>query len=321
MPTSNTYIVDLRDIVRSLVTELGDPDEIWLFGSRAQETGSKRSDVDILVVDTRMRYNINKLLKWRNESNDRQPLDIFLSRDGCHADSVVNGSALKHESGLASLLGARLLWRFGELVDDVEAPWIQEFIKGITYAMTVVPTDFLTTLRQLPVELSAMGLPNTLLGIDWGAIAISCADIAERLVDAVGRMGRRAPNIHPGTIRIENEYDAQNLLFLAIRPWLTDLELQPFVVRYAGQSKSADLAAAKSALVFEVKYVSNASEAAAVTKQLAGLSDIYQLNPGIKALLFIIIVKSYKKWDKCKIDSDHTDISKNPVIVTRTIFI
>lgn len=136
MPTSYTYIVDLRDIVCSLVTELGDPNEIWLFGSRVQETGSKRSDVDILVVDTSMRYNINKLLKWRDESEDRQPLDIFLSRDGRHAESVVNGSALRDENGLASLLGARLLWRFGELVDDAEVPWIQEFIKGIAYAMT-----------------------------------------------------------------------------------------------------------------------------------------------------------------------------------------
>src|SRR5258708_38006285 len=109
MPSS-TYFTDLRDLVRDLVTDLAQPEAVWLFGSRAQQTGSRRSDVDVLLVDRQGGLKLADLVAWRDGHEDRAPLDLFLSRDGLIADSAVNGSLLRHATDLPGLLGAKLPW-------------------------------------------------------------------------------------------------------------------------------------------------------------------------------------------------------------------
>jgi hypothetical protein len=185
--------------------------------------------------------------------------------------------------------------------------------------MTIVPTDFVTTLQRMPEELARLGLPDTLLGTDWGSIARSCADILAAAADACSRLLTRAPTLNRDTATLRNEYDAQNLFYLALRPWLRDTELNPFVIRYGGQEKSADLAAARSALIIEVKFVSDASSAAAVVKQLAGLSDLYKQPSHVKAVIFAIVLKPAVAWDAVSIDSTYTNLAQVPVVLTRTI--
>ena len=112
---------------------------------------------------------------------------------------------------------------------------------------------------------------------------------------------------------------SQNLFFLALRPRIPDMELSPFQIRYAGQSKYADLAGARSSLVIEVKYVKDASSAPSVTKQLPGLADLYSQQPLAKAILFIIVVAHGAEWDSVKIDRGHSNLGRLPVILTRSI--
>ena len=321
MPEAATYIVDLRDVIRSLVTELPEPLEIWFFGSRAQRTGSKRSDVDLLIVDPDASLSSAAVVEWLGADDEqRSPLDIFLSRDQRIADSVVNGSVLKSTTAVADMVGGVRLWsRDTGLVEDSTLPWIQEFRRGVMFQKTIIPTDFSSTLQQLPSELARMGLPDTLMGTDWGTVARRCADILAASVDATNRLLTRAPTLNRSTTRLENEYDAQNLFFLALRPWIRDLELNPFQIRYAGQGKFADLAGAGSRLIIEVKYVSDASSAAAVIKQLGGLGDIYSEAARSKAIVFAIIVADFEGWDGVKIDHDFTRLASVPVILTRSI--
>jgi hypothetical protein len=302
MPEATTYLVDLRDVLRALVTELPQPLEIWFFGSRAQRTGSKRSDVDLLIVDPDAALSTADLMEWLlRDDEQRSPLDIFLSRDQRTADSVVNGSLLKSETTVAEMVGGVLVWsRETGLVEDPTLPWVQEFRRGITFQRTIVPTDFSSTLRQLPAELNRMGLPDTLLGTDWGTVAQRCADILAAAADATKCLLVRAPTLNRKTTRLRNEYDAQNLFFLALRPWIRDVELSPFQIRYANQEKYADLGAAGSRLVIEVKFVTDAGSAAAVIKQLAGLGEFYSQPSRVRAVVFVIVVANFESWDNAK---------------------
>ena len=323
MPESTTYLIDLRDIVRSITTDLPQPSEIWLFGSRAQRTGSKRSDVDLLLVDPDAALSVVAVSDWLgDDAENRAPLDVFISRDMRTADSVVNGSTLRSESSVAEMVGAILLWRRNTgLIEDAALPWVQEFRSGISFQKTIIPTDFSSTLQQLPGELARMGLPDTLLGTDWGTVARRCADILVAAVDARNRLVSRAPTLNHASTRIRSEYDAQNLFFLALRPWIHDLELNPFQTRYGGQEKYADLAGAGSRLVIEVKYVSDASSASAVVKQLSGLTEFYSQPVHAMAIVFAVVVVNFATWDSVKIDGDHTNVAKTPVILTRSILI
>jgi hypothetical protein len=236
MPEARTYLIDLRDVLRALVTELPNPLEIWFFGSRAQRSGSKRSDVDLLIVDPDASLNTAVLMEWlMADEEQRSPLDIFLTRDHRTADSIVNGSALRSSTtAVAEMVGGLLLWsRDTGLVEDATIPWVQEFRLGITYKKTLiqVPADFSSALQLLPKELARMGLPYTLLGTDWGTVAMRCADILAAAVDATNRLLLRAPTLNRTTTHLSDEYDAQNLFFLALRPWISDIELSPFQVR------------------------------------------------------------------------------------------
>jgi len=257
---------------------------------------------------------------WRRADDEREPLDLFLSRDGRIADSVVNGSLLKAEISLPDLLGAHLLWRDQEgLALEADIPWVQEFRRGVTYAMTLIPTDFTSSLSHLPAELERMGMPNTLLGTDWGSITTRIASILSTAVDATTRINKKAPNLTRAAATLKNEYDGQNLFYLTLRPWLPNTEQEPHVITYAGQKKFADLVVAESRLVIEVKFVADASSAAAVTKQLASLGDLYSQPSQTKAVLFMILVKHGIKWDGVKIDHDHTNVARVPVVITRSV--
>jgi predicted nucleotidyltransferase len=165
--TASTYILDLRDTIRTLIADLSEPDEIWLFGSRAHRSRSQRSDLDLLVIDTEAALATNALIGWRASNRSRAPIDFFVSRDRRTADSVVNGSVLNAED-LPGRLDAILLWRRTQgFPPEEEIPWLQEFRHDVEYHMTSIPTNFLYTLELLPVELERLGLPNVMLGMDW----------------------------------------------------------------------------------------------------------------------------------------------------------
>ena len=143
MTEATTYLVDLRDVVRALVTELPQPLEIWFFGSRAQRTGSKRSDVDLLIVDPDASLSPAALMEWlAADDEQRSPLDIFLSRDPRTADSVVNGSVLRSATTVVDMVGGVRLWsRDTGPVDDSTLPWVQEFRRGITFQRGVLSDE------------------------------------------------------------------------------------------------------------------------------------------------------------------------------------
>lgn len=104
MERSDIRIVNLKELIKPL-TEMEKVEEIYLFGSRAYNTGSLRSDVDILVYapDGVTQYEITKLIK------KEKALDIFETTNKTEARSFVNDSRLRRDD-LIKTLDALLLW-------------------------------------------------------------------------------------------------------------------------------------------------------------------------------------------------------------------
>jgi hypothetical protein len=155
--------------------------------------------------------------------------------------------------------------------------------------------------------------------MDWETVARSCADIMTAAIDAVLHLSPRAKTLTQQSAYPTSEHDAQNLFYLALKPWLRDVEREPFQIRYGGQRKSADLAAVKSQLVIEVKYVRDRSSAAAIQKQLSGLAEMYSQPNNCKAIVFVILVCPGILWDNVRIDSDHSIVGRSPIVLTRSI--
>ncbi len=304
-----------------MITEVGEPEEIWMFGSRAYRTGSTRSDIDLLLVDRKNEIRRNRLLEWReNDVTRRKVLDFFISRDGHMAESVINGSVLPHRADLPTELDAIPLWRNGSFESD--GLWQHDVDADTDFKMTIIPTNFSRTLAELPGELARLRLPNTFMGSNWQSIAMYCSDVAVRAVASIAQLGRRAKCINTERAYPTDEYDVQNLLFLALKPWLPDLELSPMLIKYADQKKFADLAAVQSQLVIEVKFVkaNDPSGNAQVVKQIAFLGNLYRQSASVKAVIILIVIEwDATGWDGSKIDHDHTDWNHSPVLLTRSI--
>lgn len=96
--------INLRELVYK-ISEIDKIEEIYIFGSRGYETGSLRSDIDILV------YTPNGLR--RDEvmpiMEEEEALDIFKTINKTEAESFANDSCLKRDDIVADL-DAKLLW-------------------------------------------------------------------------------------------------------------------------------------------------------------------------------------------------------------------
>ena len=96
--------INLRELVYK-ISEIDKIEEIYIFGSRGYETGSLRSDIDILV------YAPNGLR--RDEvmpiMEEEEALDIFKTTNKTEAESFANDSWLKRDDIVADL-DAKLLW-------------------------------------------------------------------------------------------------------------------------------------------------------------------------------------------------------------------
>jgi predicted nucleotidyltransferase len=87
--------VDLEGICHALQSWEPELREVWLFGSRRHGTGSKRSDIDILVrIGSGLQLDFNLIQQLR----EREPyVDCFVVSGGV-ATSVSNGSHISASS-------------------------------------------------------------------------------------------------------------------------------------------------------------------------------------------------------------------------------
>ena len=96
--------INLRELVYK-ISEIDKIEEIYIFGSRGYETGSLRSDIDILVYAPSglRRDEVMPIMK------EEEALDIFKTTNKTEAESFANDSWLKRDDIVADL-DAKLLW-------------------------------------------------------------------------------------------------------------------------------------------------------------------------------------------------------------------
>ena len=96
--------INLRELVYK-ISEIDKIEEIYIFGSRGYETGSLRSDIDILVFAPSglRRDEVMPIIE------EEEALDIFKTTNKTEAESFANDSWLKRDDIVADL-DAKLLW-------------------------------------------------------------------------------------------------------------------------------------------------------------------------------------------------------------------
>lgn len=96
--------INLRELVYK-ISEIDKIEEIYIFGSRGYETGSLRSDIDILVYAPSglRRDEVMPIME------EEEALDIFKTTNKTEAESFANDSWLKRDNIVADL-DAKLLW-------------------------------------------------------------------------------------------------------------------------------------------------------------------------------------------------------------------
>lgn len=96
--------INLRELVYK-ISEIDKIEEIYIFGSRGYETGSLRSDIDILVYAP-IGLRRDEVMPIMEEE---EALDIFKTTNKTEAESFANDSWLKRDDIVADL-DAKLLW-------------------------------------------------------------------------------------------------------------------------------------------------------------------------------------------------------------------
>ncbi len=128
---------NLMDIVTEIFCEFPNLTSVFLFGSRAYKTNSKRSDIDLLVKFEGT-YDSSKL---RNIQEKYKPLDLFVNH-GNMAMSLANNSAvhLRDENDtLENQLDAIKIWTKDGDFSEYKDYFIQETLVGVNWTKSYIP--------------------------------------------------------------------------------------------------------------------------------------------------------------------------------------
>jgi predicted nucleotidyltransferase len=158
-------IWDLRKIIAYLTARFPSILEIYLFGSRGYQTGSLRSDIDILAYSPdplELREGIGII-------DEIPPLDVFRTVDKRTAESLANGSRLNlryPQDSLITQLDAILLWNSIDGLSKSFENWDQATLAHIKFEKTVAstPSTRWTWIREL-TPLNRLALVDVLFDI------------------------------------------------------------------------------------------------------------------------------------------------------------
>ena len=319
---------DLQEIVSSIVGHHPDISKVYLFGSRSYKTHSYRSDIDILVITDNIPIPDVEVNSWLHE--EYPPVDLFCSYDSQVAKSVINGSLIQYipenkwgYNNLAEQLDAKLLWERQKGFATDFSDWIQQTLNGINYQMSVIPSypipDFVETVNAALQSLEASGIKTYYAGSTWIEISNEIIKLIKRGIRKPIKYQKRARCFSYDNIKIQNEYDFQNMIQFILRPIFPDIESEPFIIKIDGNEKKADFAINGNKIVIEAKWVDDTNKKDSVLKTISGLSDFYTQNPNICSLIFLVLYKKDVSLDKDALEKVFSYEKSTPPIFVRFI--
>lgn len=128
--------VNIKDLIEP-VTKWDYVKSIYIFGSRAYNTGSPRSDIDILIYSDKPIPRDDFMELRRLE----EALDVFYTLDNRNAVSMVNSSSLNRDD-LIKTIDAQLLWDrdSGFNVTELNKHDAMQLFDRYNYKMSCLPS-------------------------------------------------------------------------------------------------------------------------------------------------------------------------------------
>jgi hypothetical protein len=320
--SKKTNLWKLKDIVQDIAARHSSITEIYLFGSRAYKTGSRRSDIDLLAVCP-SGLATRDCNEWLHEKYP--PIDLFKTSDMKVAESVINGSIIRRrgEPSLHEQLQAIMLWSQEKGFNENFQDWDQITDQHISFEMTIaepyLPSDFPEAIKSYGRILKENGYPNTFLGNDWPSIGASLCEVIQQSLNVPTHLNHRAEGFARKCLQLRTEYDFQNLIHLVVRAWIPTLEPEGVMVRFDGQEKRSDFYVPESGIIIEAKHVKDASTQAAVIKTLEGLKNFYKANPSARLLVFLILTEANVEMDAKKVEAMFSDTTRQPAVIVKVL--
>ncbi len=314
-------IFDLEVIIKILAGKFSEIDSIYLFGSRGYETGSTRSDIDILLT-TNARIQPAKLRDFTLEHSTA--LDLFLLEDG-KAISVANESFLqaKDNDELIRRVDAVLLYDKdnGSSAELTRRKKI-EVDKRINHQLTSLPNGTaeyweVSALHKYFKAARQNGLTvKPYLGISTEEASDFLISVIRSLTDTNKNVTNHGQAKTGWTKNLQSEYDFQNLFWITVKPWLPNLSREQTAIIYDGNKKQSDFSLFNDQLVLELKHIKDDGDKRETSKILEGLKVFYTLHPNIRRLIFAILVDKTVDLDDRKWEADFSYIDNKPSVIT-----
>jgi REase_DpnII-MboI len=119
--------------------------------------------------------------------------------------------------------------------------------------------------------------------LDKPSLLIQMLDYFPTLSRYLARRGHGRPSY-----LIENEYDVQDLLFVAVRAVFDDARTEDWSPKHAGASKRIDIVVPSAETVIETKIVRDAAHARRIADELKIDIESYHAHPACKRLLAFV---------------------------------
>jgi hypothetical protein len=322
-----TKVYNLKQLIELLLLRESAIEQIHLFGSRGYRTGSTRSDCDLLIE-----FDQTKNLKssdLRDFATVNCPaLDFFLVTGG-RATSCSNDSFVFAHSAdeLKSRLDAKLLWNkqtgFSASPFD-DDNWVFETRSFVEFGHTALPDGHISELtwNSKLKRAEQNFLPtNPYIGDTIEKAAALISDVARKMIIPRSELCPKGNAKAGWTVRLESEYDCQNLFFTVLRPWIGRIGREEATIKFDGQDKVADFNLFDDQLIIEMKFIDSDQKKREVVKTLAGLSAFYSRNSNIRVLLMLIFVKHGIAVDGNRWEADFTHVTNSPMVITWVISI
>ena len=174
---------NLKEIIEQIIKQHPKIQEIYLFGSRSYNTGSLRSDIDLLAFSDGNPMPQPEINAWLPFA---YPLvDLFWSYDKRIAQSAANGSAIRCREAYKDIIeqiDAIKLWDAQNGFTQFDR-WNQVTLAEQDFKMSVIPTYSLQSAGQNIQEaldsLERSGIKSYFAGSSWEEIGQSIVKIVE----------------------------------------------------------------------------------------------------------------------------------------------
>lgn len=314
-------IFDLEAIIKILAGKFDEIQSVYIFGSRRFETGSTRSDIDILLT-TKKFLAPAKLRDFTLEHSTA--LDLFILENG-RATSAANDSFIEADTNenLIKSVNAVLLY---DKDSGVSAELTRrkkiEVDKRINHELTALPNGTaeyfeISALKKYFKAAKQNGLTaKPYLGVSTEEASEFIIEIIRSLTTASKTVTNHGQAKDGWTKNLQSEYDFQNLFWITVKPWLPNLSREQVALKYDGQEKRSDFSIFNDQLVLELKHIKDAGDKRETVKTLEGLKSFYVQHPNIRRLIFAILVDKTVDLDDKKWEADFSYPDNTPSVLT-----